>query len=311
MEELKFAIELVVPIIMIIVFGYFLKQINLIDDNFLTTGNRLVFKALLPILLFYNTYRSDLSDLESPLFFVYIIVVLLGLMLVGVVVFSRLVKDKKKIGVLVQFLFRINYSVVGYPIIIGLVGGSSSIVAVSTILIVSFNNILSVIVLSYYGEGDNDFKTVVKGIITNPLIIALILGLIFSLLKVNLWTVVDNTLLSLKAIASPFALLVLGGSFSFKSAKENANIISISMILKFVIMPIIGLGISILLGFRNTELAILMVLFSAPVAVSSFVMAEGFKNDGELAGQLVVFSTLITGFSLVLFITILKSLALI
>lgn len=311
MEELKFAIELVVPIIMIIVFGYFLKQINLIDDNFLTTGNRLVFKALLPILLFYNTYRSDLSDLESPLFFVYIIVVLLGLMLIGVVVFSRLVKDKKKIGVLVQFLFRINYSVVGYPIIIGLVEGSSSIVAVSTILIVSFNNILSVIVLSYYGEGDNDFKTVVKGIITNPLIIALILGLIFSLLKVNLWTVVDNTLLSLKAIASPFALLVLGGSFSFKSAKENANIISISMILKFVIMPIIGLGISILLGFRNTELAILMVLFSAPVAVSSFVMAEGFKNDGELAGQLVVFSTLITGFSLVLFITILKSLALI
>lgn len=83
------------------------------------------------------------------------------------------------------------------------------------------------------------------------------------------------------------------------------------MILKFIILPTIGLYISVLLGFRNTELAILLVVFCAPVAVSSYVMAEGFKTDGVLAGQLVVFTTMFTGFSLVFFIALLKSLLLI
>ncbi|MFV0255561.1 MAG: AEC family transporter [Erysipelotrichaceae bacterium] len=307
MSELIFALELVVPIVLIISLGYLLKKLKLINDNFLAVGNKLVFKVFLPVLLFYNTYNSDLSEDINFWFFIYVMLVILTLLFIGVIIFSKLVKEKTKIGPLVQFMFRINYSVVGYPIILGLTADSNSaVIAMATIIIVSLNNIFSVIVLSYYGDGKCDVKSVIKNIVTNPLIIALVLGFLAASIELQIPIIVLKSLNNIKIMASPFALIILGGGFSFRSAKNNMPIINIALILKFLVLPAIGLTISILLGFRDVQLAILLVIFCAPTAVSSFVMAQGFKNDGELAGQLVVFSTLATGFSLVIFISILK-----
>ena len=109
-----------------------------------------------------------------------------------------------------------------------------------------------------------------------------------------LYKVIDN----LKTIASPFALLVLGGQFEFSAVRGLFKEIAIGTIWRTLIAPLIGIGGAILLA-ENTELLscgvqeypALVALFGAPVAVSSAVMAGEMKNDEQLATQLVVWSS--------------------
>ncbi|MBQ3126757.1 MAG: AEC family transporter [Clostridia bacterium] len=76
-------------------------------------------------------------------------------------------------------------------------------------------------------------------------------------------------------------------------------------LIKTIALPIVFLTIGILLGFRGIELSVILILFGAPAAVSSYIMAKNMKSDHELAGQILLWTTLlclITFFSGVFFL---------
>ena len=78
---------------------------------------------------------------------------------------------------------------------------------------------------------------------------------------------------------------------------------------KLVFFPVLFLGIALLLGFRDAPLAVLLTVFGAPIAVSSFTMAQQMGGDHALAGQLVVFSSIFSVVTMFLFIFLLKEMA--
>jgi hypothetical protein len=149
-------------------------------------------------------------------------------------------------------------------------------------------------------------KNILKGIKKNPLILASALGIIFLLLKIKLPNMIESTLSGLSKVATPLALVVLGGSFSFTKIRGNIKQILIGVLGKILIIPLIFIPLSIYLGFKNVELIALVVMFASPTAVASFTMAQQMDGDEALAGNLVVFSTAFSILTMFVIIFLLK-----
>lgn len=223
------------------------------------------------------------------------------------IIISRLEKDKKKKGVLIQGIFRSNFVLFGMPISIALFGEElAGVPSMLIAVIVPIYNFLSVIILEVYKGENIDLKKILKGIITNPLICASIFGLFMTALGIKLPGVVNKTVCDLAKVATPLALIILGGSFEFKTISKSKKQLVGAIIGRLIIIPGIFIPIGIILGFRNIELATLIVMFAAPTAISSFTMAQQMEADSELAGNIVVFSSIFAIFTMFFWIFIVK-----
>lgn len=336
MNDLEFACNVILPIILPILLGYVLKRLKFFKEGFLAQANKFVFTIFIPILLFSNLYMADLSTINWALVgFAAISIIIL--FLIGVVV-ALFFSDKKQKGVIVQAAFRSNYAIIGIPLAT-MLGGEPARAAASVVAAVSVPlfNILAVISLTMFDHEDGqkiNVKNILYKIVTNPLIIGVVSGLIvcginsligLDTMKKLLHPVDENgndlreglyfvykTIKDLGGIATPLALVILGGRFEFSAVKKLWKQLTVSVTLRLVITPAIFLFAAHLLENKlefdsASDYAILVALFATPIAVSSAPMAAQMGQDEELAGQIVVWTSALSSISLFVIILILRS----
>ena len=312
-EDLLFSCNVVVPIFLLIILGYVLTRLKLWDENFLKIANNVCFKCFLPVLLFYNVASANIFEVFNGKLILYVCLcacVLCGLLFIVV---PLLIKDNKRRGVMIQGTFRSNFLLFGVPLGLSIGGVEGSVLAaVVASFYVPVINLLSVLSLYVFSDSKNkNLKSALIGIIKNPLIIGGVSGLIFSLIRnyigFEIPTVLDTTLYNIKSIATPFAFLILGGDLKFGNMLRNVKLSAMSVLGKIVIIPAIMLSISALLGFDKLEMAILIAVFATPNAVSSYAMARNYEADYELAGEIITLGTLLSIFTIFVFITLSKS----
>lgn len=309
MNNLILSFNVVVPLFVNIMFGYFIKKIGLVDSNTLKIMNNVTFKTFLPLLLFYNVYKTDLDGTINKKLMIFAPTVIFIVCITTTILILMIEKENKRRGVLIQAIFRSNFVLFGLPVIISLFGDESAgVTSMLIAVVVPIFNFLAVIVLEIFRGGRIDVKKIVKGIITNPLILSSMAGLILLFLDIKLPYFIEKSINDISKISTPLALIILGGSFEFNKVSGNIKQIFIGVMGKLIIVPIIFIPIAIKLGFRYIELATLMIMLTAPTAVSSFTMAEQMDGDGELAGQLVVFSSAASVFTIFIWIFIIKQL---
>lgn len=309
MNNLILSFNVVVPLFVNIMFGYFIKKIGLVDSNTLKIMNNVTFKTFLPLLLFYNVYKTDLDGTINKKLMIFAPTVIFIVCIITTILILMIEKENKRRGVLIQAIFRSNFVLFGLPVIISLFGDESAgVTSMLIAVVVPIFNFLAVIILEIFRGGRIDVKKIVKGIITNPLILSSMAGLILLFLNIKLPYFIEKSINDISKIATPLALIILGGSFEFNKVSGNIKQIFIGVMGKLIIVPIIFIPIAIKLGFRYIELATLMIMLTAPTAVSSFTMAEKMDGDGELAGQLVVFSSAASVFTIFIWIFIIKQL---
>lgn len=309
MENFILSINVVLPLFITMILGYFFKSIKLFDDHTVKQMNNLVFKSFLPILLFYNIYNTDLSMGFRPKLMIFAMLSIISIFLVLCIIIHKIEKDNRRKGVLMQAIFRSNFVLFGLPVTISLLGEQN--VGVPSLIIsvvVPIFNFLAVIALEMYTDGKINYKNIIKGIIKNPLIIASLLGILMLITGIKFPSVLDKTLFDLSRVATPLALAILGAYFEFSAIRGCLKQVIIGVSGKLVIVPILFIPLSILAGFRDIELATLLIMFSAPVAINSFTMADQMGADSELAGQIVVFSSMFAIFTIFMWIYIVKSL---
>ncbi len=325
-EVFLYAFQAVMPIILLIFFGYFLRRKGFYDEKFLTTGNNLVFRVILPLLVFTNIYEvSGLSAIkwDVVLYGLCVILLLFALGLITVL----FVKRRGSRGVIWQCVFRSNFAIIGIPLAQALGGAEGQqTTAVMIAFAVPLFNVLAVIALSVFGADDAPRRSVgqvVLSIVKNPLILAAAAGLaclgIRALLPVNaagepVFSIQRDLEFLYSAIkkaanATTFvSLMVLGGLLDFSSLKGSFKYITLATVWRTVLAPVIGLVGAVLLTRAGVlacgpgEYACYIALFGAPVAVSSAIMAAEMGGDGELARQLVVWtsvSPIVTIFTIV------------
>jgi predicted permease len=182
----------------------------------------------------------------------------------------------------------------------------SGVASLLIAIIIPIFNFLAVIVLEIFRGGNIDIKKIIKGIVTNPLILGCFAGIAAMLFQIRLANVLEKTINDLSNVATPLALVILGASFRFDKIKEYTKQLLIGVIGRLILVPGIFLPIAIELGFKNIELASIMVLLTSPTATSSFIMAEQMGGDGELAGQLVIFTSAFSIITMFLWIFFIK-----
>ena len=311
MKDILFAINATFPIIITVLVGYFLKRIGMINEGLAKAMNKLVFRVFLPAMLFLNMYKIEsFSDIDFR-FVWYAIGVTAVLFIVAVPSVILMTKENPKRGALLQSVFRANYALVGIPLATSLFGEKGGIMAtVLSAFIVPIFNTLAVIGLSLFSSSKKpSLKQILIGIAKNPLIESIALGFVvlgvravFVRLNIDFRLTdiepVYKTISNLSSVATPLALVVLGAQFELSAIPELKKHIIFGVAARNFIVPILGIGIAYLLGcFEGAHFATFVAVFCTPVAVSSVPMAQEMNSDATLAGQIVVWSTIISAFT--------------
>ena len=312
MENLIISINVVLPLFFLMALGYALKKWNMYEDDTLKTINKLVFKVFLPVYLFNSIYTTDLSEVFDIKVILFAVAGLLlwYLLLMGII--PLIEKKNAKRGVMVQGMFRSNFVLFGLPVAISLCGEDKiGITSLLMGIIVPIYNVLAVVTLECFRGGRTSIKKIARGIVTNPLIIASLLGVLAYMIKLKLPYAVEKPMIDVGKIATPLALIALGGGFQFSRIKGDMKQLVLSVAGKLIVSSLFMVIPAILLGFRNEVLVPILLMSGAPTAVSSYTMAQQMGGDGDLAGEIVVFSTVISIFTIFLWVFGLKQLCLI
>ena len=307
MEHLILSFNVVLPLLLLILVGCGIRKLGWIKEENQSFFNRLVFKVLLPVMLFYNISECASEINFSPWILLYAGVCSLAIFLITWLIVPRFCKQKDRTPVIIQAIYRGNYIIFGIPITATIYGMEHiGTTALLTIVVSPLYNLLAVVLLEYYcGQGHNFFD-LVKHCVQNPLLLGSLSGLCFWLLGWHLPGALHTVAADIAAAATPLALICLGTSLKFSTMRRNLRPIFWVNLLRLMIIPLIFISISLLIGYRGPELIALTVLFGAPTAVASFIMATNAGADGELAGQLVLTTSLfsiVTIFFWVLFLS--------
>lgn len=309
MESLLLSWGAICPIFLLMLLGYALKSMKLVDRKVFDGMNKLVFKVFLPVLLFRNIYDTETSQVFDAKLVVFAVVGVLAVFILGCFLVKWLTPDNSRRGVMLQGFFRSNYSILGIPLV-DYVCGTSGLVSLMVAVVVPLFNVLAVISLERFRSGSINIGKMAKGVITNPLIIGCLLGILFLFTGLKLPSVIDKAAGDAAKIATPLAIIVLGASFDFSALGGRVKELLITVSARLLVIPLIAIGAAVLLGFSGEALACIMVIFGSPVAVSSFAMAQQMGGDEPLAAQVVVVSSAACLFTLFLWIFALNSLGL-
>lgn len=291
MRELFITMDIMLPLLLMLSVGWLLSRLGLMKDGLAAGMNQLVFRVFLPVLLFNNIRTLNLDEAPGWGFSAYLFFGVTGVFLLAQWLVPRFEHDPRKVGVMVQGIFRSNFAVLGIALMTAMYDQSGiAAVTLGFPIVVPLNNILAVVALSSSG-GRGHIKDAVKSIFTNPMIIGAALGAVMLFLRVPVPGVIDNVCNQLADLASPVSLLVLGASLKWQGLCDNRKELIATVILKQLVIPVVMVGLAVLLGFHHEELGVIVILFGAPAAISSYPMAEAMGGDGMLAASQLVLTT--------------------
>jgi predicted permease len=311
MTNFLYSLNVVAPLFILMATGYASRRIGFLSEEFLAQLNRFVFRFCLPLMLFQDirlSYEGDFSN--TKLIFTSLIGIAIVILLSFAIV-PFLVKRKAQRGSIIQGIYRSNFLIYGLPLATGMYGNEAvASISMLMVIMIPFYNIAAVIILSIFSEtGANKvtLKTIIRDIITNPLILGCAFGLLGGVVQLQFPAFVEKPLAQLAGTAAPLALFVMGGEFKFNTLKNNMiKVISVTVV-RLIIVPVIALGIFISMGFRNVDLAVLLTIFATPAAMAGYIMAKNMGNDGALSAQIVVLTTACSSVTIFFIIFSLKS----
>ena len=309
-SNLVFALNATIPLFVMIALGYFLKRVHILTDGFLAAANKFNFTITLPVLLFTDLASKNFKD-TFDLKFVLFCAGSTTIGFFGAWILAKLfMKDKNSVGEFVQACYRSSTAVLGLALIQNIYG-STGMAGMMVLGAVPLYNVYAVIVLQTESpinkKGEKNIQRALKGIVTNPILIGVILGLVASLIGVKFPTIIDTSLNYVARIATPLAVICIGGEFSFQNAFKSIKKSSLAAFVKIILLPAVFVPIAILMGFTTEKLVAILVMLAGPTTPSCFIMAKQYGYEGTITSSAVVLTTLFSSVTLTGFILILRS----
>lgn len=313
LQNLIFCLNATMPIFIMMVVGYILKKIHFVDDKSVGVMNKLVFRVFLPALLFDNLTSQDFAGIWDTEFVVFCFVITIVSIFLAYLL-SLLFKNKGDRGEIIQASYRSAAATLGIAFMSNIYD-NVSMVALMIIGSVPLYNIAAVLILSISSpkrEETQDKKKLLgktlKGIVTNPIIIGVLAGLIWSVLRLPKPVIAFKAISYLGNVASPLALIVLGASFELSDVSRKKWAILVANVNKLILFAMMFLPIAIYLGFRDEKIVAILIMLGSATTSSSFIMARNMGHDGAISSGSVMTTTFLSSFTLTLWLFILKTL---
>lgn len=304
-------INIVLPVFSVIALGWLLRRWGLIDAQFLKQTNRLVYYVCLPLLLFYKIGTADFfANFNARLIIGSVAAV--AITFVGSYyysVFRNYSADSK--GVFSQGAFRGNIAYMGLAITLNAYGESGLTKAgILMGFLVPFLNLFAILALLWPHREDGEThggRFWFQQIALNPLILASFLGILWSFLDLPIPLVFDRSLKIATGMTLPLALLAIGGGFSLEKLRGDLVKATLASGIKTIWMPILVALLLISMGVTGIDLGIGVLIAGTPAATANYIMADQLKGDAELAGTIVMLSTLMSAATYTIALLILRS----
>ncbi len=309
MESLLLSLNVTLPIFIMMAAGYLLRALKLMDESFIKQMNQLNFRVFLPLQVFNSIYKTNPDEIWNGKLLLLAFFSVFTLFIIGMFVSRLLTKDDAKRGTMVSIIFRSNYSYIGVPVAAAIVGSMDGNIATLVLAVtVPTYNIFATIGFEYYRGGKINVKEMILKIVKNPCVIASVLGIIFMFLRVGEFpSYVQKPLASMAGVCTPLAFITLGGSLDFKKIRGNIKLLAWGNIIRLILVPAVGLTISILMGFRGNELAALFALYATPPAMITFAISQIMGGDSELAAQQIVSQSTVSIVTMFIWVFVLSS----
>lgn len=313
MESFFYSLNATVPIFLVMIIGWLIRRLGVINDEFVSVCNKYVFKVALPFLLFKDIKNANFSG-EFDIRFVLFCMVVTTICFLGTWAFCELfARDGSIIGSFVQGACRSSAAILGMAFIQNMYqdSGMAPLMIVSA---VPLFNIYSVVVLTFKGEGNeagSNIKRAFINVLKNPIIIAIFLGLPFSLLKITFPAIIEKTIENVAQTATPLALIAIGAGFEGKKALNKIKPTVIASFIKLIGLAALFLPVAVWMGFRNQELMAILIMLASPSTVTCYIMAKNMNNDAVLSSSIIVLTTMLSSVTLTAWIFLLRSFGLI
>lgn len=290
------------------------RKLGWMDEVFAAKMNKFVFLVPLPVLLFEQLATVDFSEVWDIKFILFCFVVTAISITISTVI-SLLWKDRSIKGEFIQATYRSSAALLGIAFIQNIYGtvGMAPLMIIGS---VPLYNVMAVVVLSFFKPGNNSFdkalvKKTLKGIVTNPIIIGIVAGFVWSALKLPMPLILHKTVSSIGATATPMGLMSMGATFEMKKATSKMKPTLVAVFMKLIGFCAIFLPVAAMLGFRNEQLIAILVMLGSATTVSSFVMARSMGHEGTLSSGVIMMTTLLSAFTLTMWLDVLRSFGLV
>lgn len=314
MENLIFSLNATIPIFLMMLLGMLFRKLGWMDEVFAAKMNKFVFLVPLPVLLFEQLATVDFSEVWDIKFILFCFVVTAISITISTLI-PMLWKDRSIKGEFIQATYRSSAALLGIAFIQNIYG-TAGMAPLMIIGSVPLYNVMAVVVLSLFKPGNNSFdkalvKKTLKGIVTNPIIIGIVAGFVWSALKLPMPLILHKTVSSIGATATPMGLMSMGATFEMKKATSKMKPTLVAVFMKLVGFCAIFLPVAAMLGFRNEQLIAILVMLGSATTVSCFVMARNMGHEGTLSSGVIMMTTLLSAFTLTMWLDVLRSFGLV
>lgn len=314
MENLIFSLNATVPVFMLMVLGLLFHKIGWMDEEFASKMNKFVFKVPLPVLLFRDLATVDFEEAWDPGFvlFCFVVTVISILISTGI---SFLWKDRSIQGEFIQACYRSSAAILGIAFIQNIYG-NAGMAPLMIIGSVPLYNVMAVLVLSATNpeakqSGQGMIAKTAKGVVTNPIILGIAAGLLWSALKFPMPQMLERITSNVAAVATPMGLMAMGAAFDIRKASAKAGPAVTAVLIKLVGFCALFLPAAVWLRFRREELIAILIMLGSSTTVTCFVMAKNMGHEGVLSSSVVMLTTLFSAFTLTGWLYVLRSLGLV
>lgn len=300
MEHFALCFNAIMPLLLLMLLGFFLKRVQFIPDAGFSAIDKLCFRIFIPVMLFSNVFHADFSQDFHLKAVLYMEAVLIAVFLLSFFLVPRVLKCSPEVSAtVVHGLCHGNLAVLGLPLIQNLFGTEQ--MAVYSILVACVSPVINPLMVFEHIHFQKTRLSPIKmltDILKSPFLLGTLLGLACNALKITLPPFLETTVSNVRSIASPLCLIALGGSLKIvKGSRETVYAIGVTL-LKCVVIPALVLPGAVALGFRGIVLASLMVIFCCPCATATYSFCTGYCGSPTLAAQTVVISTIFSVFSM-------------
>lgn len=306
MDSLIYSLNATMPVFLIMVIGCALRRTGMLSDGFVKSADKFNFKVTLPFMLFSDLASTDIRqtfDLKYALLCAGITVVMFS----ALWAVSRLIiKDKSMVGAFVQAGCRSSVAVLGLAFIMNIYG-DTGMAPVMIIGCVPLYNVFSVVILTFEADGNSGstaehIKKSLIGIVKNPIIISIFLGVLAALISLRLPPIIEKTIKSVGTLASPLTLITIGAAFEGRKAVKKLKPTVAASFIKLVVLPAVFLPIAVKMGYRDQALTALIIMLGSPTTPSAYIMAKNMNNDHVLTSSVIVTTTLFSALTLTFWI---------
>ena len=318
LNNLIFCLNAVVPIFLLMLLGMFFMRIGIFDDAFVSKMNSFVFRVALPALVFYDLCSEDFGRVWDLRFVLFCFLATLVSILLCVAI-SCLLRDRRVQGEFIQVSYRSSAAILWVSLVTNLYG-TSGMTPLMMLGAVPLYNAAAVVVLTIFTPERNKMKRTgmnraqvrktAVGIITNPILIGIFAGLLWSVLRLPMGSILDHTVQNLARLATPLGIMAMGASFNLKKALSGIRTAGLGAFIKLIGLGLIFVPLAVTLGFRQDRLVAILIMCCSCSTVSCYVMAREMGHEGTLTSSTVMLTTFFSAFTLTGWLFVLKTLGL-